>query len=488
MKQNSKNHALSMSNQLHYALHTYRFSTVVLTLLIILLTQKNTVAASVTDEQLFSEAMTYIEAKQWQKAQNVLQVLLSHNNQLHRARVELAQVYLNQNKHQLAINELNQVLEINTLPVNVRQNLEHVKAQAEHALLSEKSQKTENSFNGYVDIATGYDSNVLFSFGDYFIEDDPYYDSFFVELADGSFLFISADSYVYDEDGNQLYKNNGQFELDTTKKSSQFNQLQLNLNHKLQLKPFNHLTWENNLDIKATDNNALNDYDKLQIKFNSDLSWQINKTFKSGISTHYRVLKRNSQVQVQSYGLKPYISYYNHLGNWELGFQWLNRDYKGTYIYRGDIAYVFDAVDSTTRNISLKWSKLFLANKLLLLAKFDYLDADAKSFAWDTNEPFTTDDYDYQGHKYSVAAVYSVHSDLKLSLTMINLTLNFSDNDTYYGNEQDTSTTIKSKLTYKINESFDVFLTAEHANRESDQYEGIKNDKSIAKVGIRIKF
>ena len=203
---------------------------------------------------------------------------------------------------------------------------------------------------------------------------------------------------------------------------------------------------------------------------------------------HYRLLQRDSQTQVQSYGLEANLAYYNALGKWQVGFNWMDRIYEESYIERDIYAYIFDEVKSNTRSLSLAWSKLFLNNDLLLLAKFDYLDINEQTQYPDFDYYDEYSNSDHTGIKYSSAIIYSFTPNLKLSLTMLSLTLDYSDDFTYSGDQQDKSSAIKSKLIYSLNDTFDIFLVAEKTKRDSDQYDGIQSDKSLLKAGIRLNF
>ncbi|SFD58613.1 tetratricopeptide repeat protein [Pseudoalteromonas denitrificans] len=442
-------------------------------------------------DELFSQAMNEVENKQWHKAEKTFEQLLSKNNQLHRARVELANVYIALNKNDNAITELDKVLSIDSLPENVRQNIENLKHQAIKNKLAHSSDKEADtkldkghSFDGNVEFAIGYDDNVRFSFGDYFLEDDPYYDSDTIELSDGTLLIVAGDGSVYDVEGNFLFENDGTYNLDAIDKGSRFTETRLNLFHEYSFNSPSKVKWSNTLNIKSINNLDFQTYSKFQIKADSAISLKINNQFGLGALVHYRVLKRDGNTQVKSHGIDTHFTYLNDLGSWQLGLQWLQRNYKESMIERENFYYFFDEVDSRTKNISIKWSKLFKNNRLLLLAKFDYSDTQE-------DIPYLDPEFessDHTGIKYSAAAVYSLTSDIKVSLTYINLTFDYSDYYIYFGEQKDVSKAIKSKITYNFNQNLDVYLAAEYVNRTSDQYEGISSNKSLAKIGVRMKF
>lgn len=444
-------------------------------------------------DKLFTLGMTQSKSNNWLEAKDTFESLLQLNENLHRARVELATVYMHLNEHHLAITQFDKVLSLTDLPENVRKNILNLKIQAltelNQKLAAQVNKKDNNStFIGSAEIGLGYDDNVRFSFGDYFLEDDPYYDSYYVELSDGTLLIIANDGYVYDMDGNQLFENDGQYETTNVKKGSQFNELRLNLHHKYAFNSDNNITWNNALNLKKTNNVDLQTYSKFQIKLDSEINWKLNKKIEMSYLAHYRLLQRDSQTQVQSYGLEANLAYFNALGKWQVGFNWMDRIYEESFIERDIYAYIFDEVKSNTRSLSLAWSKLFLNNDLLLLAKFDYLDINEQTQYPDFDYYEEYNNSDHTGIKYSSAIIYSFTPDLKLSFTMLSLTLDYSDDFTYFGEQQDKSSAIKSKLIYSLNDSFDIFLVAEKTKRNSDQYEGVQSDKFLFKAGVRLNF
>jgi len=464
------------------------------TFLLLLATQVLSDEKSEVDK-LFSKGMAQSQNGNWIDAKSSFELLLKLNDQLHRARVELAIVYLNLKDHELAIGQFDKVLSISDLPDNVRTNISDLKMQALTALnkklvkqIEQNTANIKNSFKGNAEVAFGYDDNVRFSFGDYFLEDDPYYDSYIIELNDGTILVVSNDGYVYDLDGYPLFKNEGQYETSNVKKGSQFNELRLNLQHQYHFDSVDKITWNNSLSLKKINNVDLQSYSKFQIKLDSEINWKLNKEIEFSSLAHYRLLQRDSQTQVQTYGVEANIAYFNNLGKWQLGFNWMDRIYEESYIERDAYAYIFDEVHSNTRNISLAWSNLFFNNKLLLLAKFDYLDTNEQTQYPDFSYYDEYSNSDYTGIKYSSAIIYSFTPALKLSLTMLSLTLDFSDDYTYSGAQQDKSKAFKVKLIYSINDSFDIFAASENTQRDSDQYDGIHSDKSLFKAGIRLNF
>jgi len=463
--------------------------------LLLLITTQTFANESSEVDKLFTKGMAQSKNSHWLEAKKSFELLLKINEKLHRARVELAIVYMHLNQHDLAIIELDKVLSVNGLPTNVHSNILNLKIQSltevNEALVKKLNlnpDRNKSAFQGHAEVAFGYDDNVRFSFGDYFLEDDPYYDSYIIELNDGTLLVVSNDGYVYDLDGMPLFKNDGQYETSNVKKGSQLNELRLNLQHEFAFNTTDTVRWNNSLNLKKTNNVDLQTYSKFQIKLDTEINWKLNKAVELSALAHYRLLQRDSQTQVQSYGLEASLAYFNSLGKWQFGYNWMDRVYEESFIVRDAYAYIFDEVQSNTRTFSLTWSKLYFNNDLLLLTKFDYLNTNEQTQYPDISYYEAYGNSDHTGVKYSGAMIYSFTPALKLSLTMINLTLDYSDDDTYYGDQQDKSQAIKAKFIYTINDDFDLFIAAEKTDRNSDQYNGIKSDKSLVKAGIRLNF
>ena len=64
------------------------------------------------------------------EAKSAFESLLQLNENLHRARGELAIVYMHLNEYDLAINQFDKVLSLTELPENVRKNILNLKVQA----------------------------------------------------------------------------------------------------------------------------------------------------------------------------------------------------------------------------------------------------------------------------------------------------------------------------------------------------------------------
>ncbi|MDG1753159.1 MAG: hypothetical protein P8I03_16095 [Thalassotalea sp.] len=430
-----------------------------------------------TVEQEFSAAMNHVKNEEWPQARNLLEQVLQNKRDLHRARVELALVYIRLGQKNLAKNQLKQVLDTDGLPPNVVANIRRIYQQLlEECLQQPETVNTEHIFNGYASFAMGADSNVRFSSGDYFLEDDPLLDGIFIELESGDFAYISPDGYVYDIEGNQLFENNERYDLGSPNNDTYFTEASFGLGHKVNLESIPTLTWHNKVNVKSTYNKDFNEYDKLKANFNTSLQWHFNEQDSIQSSFDYKLLKRDGQVHVQNGGIGFVFSHFGQLGSWEVGAHWLKRKYHDTSVERGDIITEYIGFDSITRSASLKWSNLFFDNKLLLFSQIESSENKANDYSH------------YRGLKLSIASVYSFTSDLKLSITASKLALKYSRLNGFDDNLKDQSNIIKAKLTYRINDELELFLNGHKASRKSEVYGEIKREKSILKVGFTYKF
>jgi|GEM_PF-3872894 len=464
------------------------------------------VRSQTLDDKLFVEAMHYVEKRQWQKAEAILEFQLKQNPGWHRARIELAQVYRQQSKWQQAIEQLDSVLNIANLPPPVRANLQQLKSdiltsiktanapgkapettQPNGELNASPSSNTpiqpkRHTLSSYVELSYGYDDNVRFSSGDYFLNDDPLMDGFFFFDGDGNLLFLSPDGFVFDAAGNLLFENDGFFDLGNPDTGNTFVETHLAVNHQFQVPTLRRgddstlFTWQNQLLLQSTENTEFSEFNKLQFKFSTDMSWQLNDTHVFSLSGHSRLLKRDNQVQVRSNGLSPSFTFYTEWGAWEVGYEWLRREYEEAQFIQGDFISIFAAFNSTTDILSLKWSKLFLNNQLLLLTKAETMDSD------------TSDNFDFTGLRGTLAAVYRFNDQLTWSFSVVDLSLDYNtpfDTDTGL---KDDSTTYKTRLSYDIDQSWSVFFSAERGRRDSDIYGGISSDKQLSKIGIKFTY
>lgn len=450
------------------------------------------VIAQTLDDKLFVEAMRHIEDRQWAKAEAILEFQLEQNESWHRARVELAVVYAKQGKTKLALSEIDRVLNLDSLPQAVRNNVESVRQEvvnastapppltnaglqvktSENILNTEPEHKVESS----LEFSFGYDDNVQFSSGEYFFNDDPFLDGVFLEQEDGTIIYIAPDGFIYDIQGNQLFENNGMYDLGDPDRSNSFIESSLYVQHVYHANRWNDFKWKNSLQVQANENQKFSDFNKLQFKLNSQLSWQLTDRLKLELEGRHRLLKRDGKVQVKSTGIEPRLTYYTEMGSWELGYEFLKRKYEDAFFTQGDFISVFNGFESDTITYSFKWSNLFLNNKLLLLAKLEYLDSNS------------SDNFDYTGTRTTLAAVYSINERWTWSFSALNFDQKYEPANGFLTDQNDDSQIFKTKLSYDISDSIELFISGERGLRSSEFYGGIQSDKSLTNLGIKFRF
>ena len=98
-------------------------------------------------DRLFSLGMDQSKNNNWLEAKSAFESLLQLNENLHRARVELAIAYMHLNEYELAIKQFDTVLSVTELPENVRKNIINLKIDALTSLnqkLASKEYKDKN--------------------------------------------------------------------------------------------------------------------------------------------------------------------------------------------------------------------------------------------------------------------------------------------------------------------------------------------------------
>lgn len=448
----------------------------------------------------FADAMAHIEKGQWLQAEKLLTSLLTQHPNLHRARLELGLTYIQLKKLEQAKQQFEKLLASPDVPDNVKQNIRQMMVEN----IDNENRNSSSSFNnapstttehqkttsaptsnkphqieGSVQLSVGYDDNVRYSASDYFLEDDPLLNGVFFDLEDGSFVFIAPDGFVYDEDGNLLFENNDFIDLGNPDRKNSFTEARINLNHQYQFdnrltKPRQTLSWYNNLALQATDNQQLSSYNRLQMRLETGLTWQIAEPWKFDIEAHYRLLERDGKVQIRSWGIDPTMTYYNQWGSWTVGLQWMRREYEDSLVVTGELETLYEGFNNDIKGISGKWSRLFWDNRLLLLTRLELTDSNA------------SDGFDYKGTRLTIASVYNFRPDLSLLLSASEFNQDYSELGD--GPLDDDITTFRSKITYQMSESVGVFLSGERAIRTSDIYSGIKSDKTLWQLGVQLDF
>ncbi|BDX04886.1 hypothetical protein [Planctobacterium marinum] len=461
------------------------------------LCQTSHILAQTADNPVFAAALAHIEKEELQQAEGLLKYMLADAPDMHRARLELGLIYLKLQKTQQAQAQFEILLNHPDVPEAVKQNINRLMANKNIAnqkaveppspntsdthptpaittAIITKNKHNKHHFSGELQLSAGYDDNVRFSSADYFIEDDPFLDGLFLETEEGELIYVAPDGFIYDLEGNLLYENDGLYEFTSLDSSNAFVEGRLKLNHQYQFADDYTLTWHNSLLLQTTDNQQHPQYNKTQMRLETGITWQTAETWKWSVFAHHRLLERDGQVQIRATELRPQVTYYNAWGSWELGLSWMGRQYEDSVIVTDDIETWYYGFSSTIREVSLKWSKLYYNNKLLLLTRLDYSDNNAD------------DDLDYKGLRLTFASVYDFAPDWSLLLSATRFNQDYSDS--IDEPLDDTSTSLRGKLTYQLNDSTSLFLSTERAFRDSDVYGGIKSDKSLIQIGAELRF
>lgn len=455
--------------------------------------------AQTMDNRAFAAALAHINQEEWPQAEGLLKFLLSENPAMHRARLELAMVYVQMAQHQKAKAQFETLLSINEVPAPVKHNIRQQLLQLSKPPGKDTQQAkplnadangnanrgaSSHKTNGSVQLSVGYDDNVRFSSADYFLEEDPLLDGLFLELDDGELIYIAPDGLAYDIDGNpllgddlpddDLFVDFATLGLAQQDRENRFIEAKLNLHHQYQFATTPDLTWHNKLSLQTTENQQHSAYNKTQMRLETGLSQRLSDQWTWTVVAHHRLLERDGQVQIRAWSVNPELTYYNDWGSWTLGLEWMNREYEDSLIVSGDIETFYYGFSSTIRSISGKWSKLFWHNDLLLLAQLEYSDNNAD------------DDFNYQGTHITLASVYDFQTHWSLLLSASYFNQDYSEVGD--GPLDDKSRTLRGKLTYSVNDATELFLAGERAIRTSDVYGGIKSDKSLMQVGVELAF
>lgn len=459
----------------------------IMTMLLSTFTPASKSQAQTLENPDFAAAMQQITNQNWQQAEALLTAILQQNPARHRARLELGRVFIKLGKTEQAKSQFNTVLKHPTVPDRVKQNIKQLLQQipvatAKHMATQEleistpqnQASSEKHRFNAVFQFSLGYDDNVRYSAADYFIEDDPFLNGVFVDFDDGSFVFVAPDGFVYDEEGNLLFENDGFLDLGDPDRENGFAEARLEFNHSYAFAGVQGLIWNNQFSLQTTKNEQLSRYDRLQARLETGLSWRLSEQWKLNVDVHYRRLERDGAVQVRAFGLAPELTWYNHFGSWSFGLQWLRRQYEDSLYITGELETLYEGFDNNITGLSTKWSNLFLDNKLLLLAKFEYSDSNA------------SDDFDYKGQRYTLASVYKINDSLTFLLSADDFHQDYSES--VGGPLDDDITTFRSRLTWQFNDTTQLFLAGERAIRTSDIYGGLKSDKSLVQAGVEFSF
>ena len=427
--------------------------------------------AQTSGNKAFIDAMALVENGEWRAAKIALKAQLKENPNFHRARVELALVYIQINQIDQAREEFDYVLSQPNIPPNVRSNIEHMRAQLDSITVTKTP---THSFESSLSFALGYDDNVRFSGDDYFLDEDPYRDGIFVELNDGLVIYISPDGFAFDIEGNRIVELDGVFDRGERTLDNMLFEGTFDLGHRYQFGEQSEFDWHTDIRIQATENNEFSQFDKLQLRVKTGLGWRLSETVHSEFNLHHRVLQRDGQLQVRATTLESLTSFYTNSGQFSVGYEYMKRRYEDGSFINGDFETLFFGFETNTHSVMGKWSRLFADGNVLLVGQVQYIDSNS------------SDGFDYKGIKGSLSTTIKVTTDIHFSASATQLVQDYSEIADY--DLEDETMQLKSRLSYVIKDDLSLFVSFERGLRSSDIYGGIKSQKSAVQLGIEYQF
>lgn len=431
----------------------------------------------------FDQAMQHVERGEWVAAEALLNYQLSQSPEQHRVRLELALTQMQLTKYSEAKSHLLALTQMSELPDNVRFNIE--------LLLNEINKKQQqvaptsaHQWGLVGSLATGYDDNVRFSFGDYFLDDDPYLDSFYFVLPDGKEYFISEKGYLYSLDGEIVMPDELGIDIAPfiEKPNTTF------IESTAQVK-YNYIgervTWKNNLLIRNIDNYDFSDYDKLLYKLDSELVWPISSDKEIGVQLEQRNQFRGGQPQIKSSAIKLGYRFFFDTSEWHVYGQYMDRTFETIEVKFGDFSYTNYGFDNTSWALGVEWNKLLYNNHLLAKVQFELKNNDA------------SDGLNYQGGILKTALVYQITDEWSAVgyAHFFQQDYKQSDLENVYGLEADSdiasidkSLRIGAKIEYQMSEHLSTFLSTDWGERSSDIYWGVHSNTVRIKLGFNYEF
>ena len=441
----------------------------------ILMLMHTTASANEQTLSAFDKAMQHVELGQWQQAQTLLDYKLELKPAHHRARLELAMVQMQLGQYEQADANLTHLLSVDELPEGVRFNIELMQQQIA-AMTSEKttSETDRHQWAFTVGLAAGYDSNVRFSFGDYFLEDDPYTDGSLVSLGDGTIVFYAPDGNIYTENGEIIDAEEIGIDFGPREQDTTYIEAKMRVEHSAH---FNQLSWHNQLLIQSSDNKEFSDFDKALYQLQSELSWQLAENSEIYTKYKHRTLSRGGDTLLTSNDITLGYSRLSHYGNFDIYSQWMQRDFSDRETLRGNVSSFFEGFDNDTHTIGVSWSKFLLNQRLLTKVSLEYKDNKA------------SDDFNYKGFSTKLTGIYKLTDKW-------NLAAYYSYFNQDYGNEYsndsepliDKSYKFGIKLDYQLTPNREIYLGFDRGFRDSDVYGNISSQKSNVKLGINVTF
>lgn len=432
----------------------------------------------------FEQAMLHNERGEWLEAETLLSYQLSQNPMQHRVRLELALTQMQLGKFDVAKEHLLSLKQVTELPENVRFNIDIMlnEINAKSQLAEVEPSKSQWGLIGT--LATGYDDNVRFSFGDYFLDDDPYLDSFYFVLPDGKEYFISQKGYLYSLDGEIVMPEELGIDISPflEKPNSMFVESAAIIKYSYLGEQVN---WKNNLLIRNIDNADFSDYDKLLFKLDSELAWPLASDKEIALQFEQRNQFRGGEPQITSSALTLGYRLFSKSSEWYMYGQYMDRSFKTIEVQFGDFSYTNYGFDNKSWAAGVEWNKLFYNNQLLAKVQFELKSNDA------------SDGLNYLGAILKTALVYQLDDKWSVAGYVNFFQQDYSKSDLIeaYGLDEnselatiDKSLRIGSKVDYQINQQLSVFVSADWGERSSDIYWGVQSNTVRAKLGFNFEF
>ena len=430
--------------------------------------------AQAADNSAFERAMQHIQQGNWVAAEALLEYQLAQKPLQHRVRLELAMVKMQLNELEQAREHLQTLSMVKRLPANVQFNIGMMLKQVDEMELSQNA-NDKNKVHAWrfnLTYALGYDDNVRYSFGDYYLEDDPYVDGFYIEL-DSQLYFFAPDGYLYGPNGEIRRPAEFGIELGAPNQNTGFIESSFMANHTFTGQNF---SWNNELLIKNSDNKDFSDYDKALIKLNSEVFWPLAEDKELSLALEYRSQYRGGHSLLKGKSLKLQYSWFTAWGEWDLYSQYMERKFEDSEITSGDLTTYFPGFDNKTWSAGIDWSKLHFGNRLLTKVNVEYKYNKA------------SDGLKYDGVSSKVAFVYLLSDNWSWAAYVNHFHQSYKQSHHVYASVTDKSFRIGTKLDYQVTDNWSVFTTLDKGIRESEVYGVIRSDTIRAKVGVEFNF
>lgn len=429
----------------------------------------------------FDKAMQYIEQGKWIQAETLLEYQLEVSPTHHRARLELAMVSMQLQQYKAAKNNLQTLLKVKELPENVKFNIDVMLTEVESKLPQKTTEPVEvyveptqsdSDWTVSMDFAAGYDSNVRFSFGDYFLEDDPYSDGTYISLTDGTVIFYAPDGNIYDQAGNLLDPDLFSIDLGPREQDTGYAEAKLLVEHE---RKFDGLDWNSKLLIQNSDNVDFSDFDKLLAKLQTQLTWQLSTNSEFTLNLEHRNLKRGGDKLLKSHAIGIGYNWLESYGAFGLYTQYMKRKFFDSETQRGNLRTLFKGFDNETFTLGAKWSKFFMNKRILSQLNIEYKNNRA------------SDDLDYEGISTKFAIVYRLTDKWSLAGYLSNFRQNYTYHR-YIGRLIDNSLKFGTKIDYQFDADKEIYLGFGKGFRKSDIYGDVRSDKTDVKLGMKVTF